>query len=68
MLDLSVAERYCAGGSVSTWSSHQHVIVAALSEDEEGDFDWDGGVVLGSILPVRAARNQCKRNRVVRRC
>jgi hypothetical protein len=53
LLDLAVAERYCVGGTVSAWSSHQNTIVAAVSEDEEGDFDWDGGVVLGSILPVR---------------
>ena len=30
------------------------MIVAAVSEDEEGDFEWGGEGVLASILPVRA--------------
>ena len=30
------------------------MVVAAVSEDEEGDFEWGGEGVLASILPVRA--------------
>ncbi len=54
LLDFDVAQRYCAGDAVSAWSSGEHVVVAAVSEDEEGDFEWGGEGVLASILPVRA--------------
>src|SRR4051812_6251999 len=40
--------------AVSAWHTGDHVVVAAVSEDEEGDFEWGGEGVLASILPVRA--------------
>ena len=54
LIGPDVAQRYCSGDAVSSWSSGDHVIVAAVSEDEEGDFEWGGEGVLASILPVRA--------------
>jgi hypothetical protein len=54
LIDLDTAKRYCVGDSVSAWRQGDQVIVAAVSEDEEGDFEWGGEGVLASILPVRA--------------
>ena len=54
LLDPDTAQRYCAGDAVSAWPTGEHVVVAAMSEDEEGDFEWGGEGVLASILPVRA--------------
>lgn len=55
LLDISVAQSYCAGDAVTAWSAGEHVIVSVTSEDEEGDdVDWDAQGVLASILPVRA--------------
>lgn len=54
LLDFEVAQRYCSGDVVSAWSTDEHVIVAAVSDDDEGDFEWGGEGVLASILPVRA--------------
>ncbi len=54
LVDLDVAQRYCPGDAVSAWSIGEHVVVAAVSEDDEGDFEWGGEGVLASILPVRA--------------
>lgn len=54
LADPEVVRRYCSGDAVSAWSAGDHVVVAAVSEDEEGDFEWGGEGVLASILPVRA--------------
>ena len=54
LVDPETARRYCSGDAVSAWHTGDHVIVAAVSEDEEGDFEWGGEGVLASILPVRA--------------
>ena len=54
LLDPDTAQRYCAGDAVSAWHTGEHVVVAAMSEDEEGEFEWGGEGVLASILPVRA--------------
>jgi hypothetical protein len=54
LADPDVVQRYCSGDAVSAWSAGGHVVVAAVSEDEEGDFEWGGEGVLASILPVRA--------------
>ena len=54
LVDPGTAERYCSGDAVSAWTAADHVIVAAVSEDEEGNFEWGGEGVLASILPVRA--------------
>ena len=54
LIDPEIAQRYCSGDAVSAWHTGDHVIVAAVSEDEEGDFEWGGEGVLASILPVRA--------------
>jgi hypothetical protein len=54
LVDPEIAQRYCSGDAVSAWHTGDHVIVAAVSEDEEGDFEWGGEGVLASILPVRA--------------
>jgi hypothetical protein len=54
LVDPEVAQRYCAGDAVSAWGAGGHVVVAAVSEDEEGDVEWGGEGVLASILPVRA--------------
>lgn len=54
LLAPDVAQRYCRGDAVSAWAADEHVVVAAMSEDDEGDFEWGGEGVLASILPVRA--------------
>jgi hypothetical protein len=54
LLDLSIAQRYCADEATDVWSSDEHVVVAVVSEDEEGDFEWGGEGVLSSLLPVRS--------------
>ena len=54
LVDPEIVQRYCSGDAVSAWHTGDHVIVAAVSEDEEGDFEWGGEGVLASILPVRA--------------
>ena len=54
ILDPDLAQQYCSGDAVCSWNTGDHVIVAAVSEDEEGDFEWGGEGVLASILPVRA--------------
>lgn len=54
LLDLETARRYCSGDFVSAWSTDEHVIVAAASEEDEPEFDRGGEGVLGSILPVRS--------------
>ena len=54
LVDPGTAQRYCSGDAVSAWHTGDHVIVTAVSEDEEGDFEWGGEGVLASILPVRA--------------
>ncbi|WP_219419123.1 hypothetical protein [Pseudonocardia nigra] len=54
LVDPDIAQRYCSGDAVSAWTTGDHVVIAAVSEDEEGDFDWGGEGVLASILPVRA--------------
>jgi hypothetical protein len=54
LVNPEIAQRYCSGDAVSAWPTGDHVIVAAMSEDEEGDFEWGGEGALASILPVRA--------------
>lgn len=54
LVDPDTARRYCPADAVTAWCTGDHVIVAAVSEDEEGDFEWGGEGVLASILPVRA--------------
>ena len=54
LIDPDTARRYCPGDAVTAWRAGDHVVVAAVSEDEEGDFEWGGEGVLASILPVRA--------------
>lgn len=54
LVDPEVVQRYCSGDAVSAWNTDDHVVVAAVSEEEEGDFEWGGEGVLASILPVRA--------------
>lgn len=54
LVDPEVVQRYCSGDAVSAWTTGDHVVVAAESEDEEGDFEWGGEGLLASILPVRA--------------
>jgi hypothetical protein len=51
---LDVVQQYCGREAVSAWGSGEHVVVAAVSEDEEVDFEWGGEGLLASILPVRA--------------
>jgi hypothetical protein len=54
LVGLDVVQRYCPGDAISAWSAGGHVVVAAVSEDEEGDVEWGGEGLLASILPVRA--------------
>lgn len=55
LVDPDVAKRYCSGDAVSLWSTGDHVVVAAVSEYEEGDFEWarGGGA---SLDPAGAGR------------
>jgi hypothetical protein len=53
-LDPELAQQYCSGDAVPSWTNGDHVIVAAVSDDDEGDFERSGEGVLASILPVRA--------------
>lgn len=54
VVGLDAVQRYCPGDVVSVWRAGEHVVVAAVSEDEEEDFEWGGEGLLASILPVRA--------------
>lgn len=54
LVDPDLVQRYCSGDAVSAWTTGEHVVVAAVSEDDEGDFGWGGEGVLASLLPVRA--------------
>jgi hypothetical protein len=55
LLDLDEARNFCLVESVSCWASRGNVVLAAVSEDENGDFYDEGGEgALGPILPVRA--------------
>jgi len=54
LIDLAIAQRYCVGDSVSAWTHGDHVIVAAVSDDDQPDLEWGGEGVLASLLPVRA--------------
>ena len=55
LLDLDTARRYCTGDVVSAWIGRGNVILWAVSEDESGECDAEGGEgALTSILPVRA--------------
>ncbi len=54
LVDPEVVQRYCSGDAVSAWTTGDHLVVAAVSEDEEGDFEWAGEGVLASLLPLRA--------------
>jgi hypothetical protein len=53
LLDLSTAEQFRADEAVYAWSSDEHVMLSAVSDDEEEDFEWGGEGVLSSLLPVR---------------
>lgn len=54
VLDLDLVRRYCGSEAASAWRSGEQVVVAAVSEDDDGDFEWGGEGVLATILPVRA--------------
>lgn len=54
LVEPQTAQQYCSGGVSSAWSCGVHVIVSAVSEDEDSDLEWGGEGVLASILPVRS--------------
>jgi hypothetical protein len=54
LLDHAVAGRYCVGDAARCRSAGGHVVLDLCSEDEEGDWEYDGQGLLASILPVRA--------------
>ncbi|MBP2371870.1 hypothetical protein [Pseudonocardia parietis] len=54
LLDPETAQSYCSGDDVSSWTADDHVVVAAISDDEDPEFDRGGEGVLASILPVRS--------------
>lgn len=54
LLDLQVAQRYCAGEACTAWAEGEHVIIDLLSQDETGDWDECGEGWLTSIVPARA--------------
>jgi hypothetical protein len=54
LVDPEIVQRYCPGDAVTAWRAGDYMIVAVVSQDEEGDFEWGGEGVLASILPVRA--------------
>lgn len=54
LLGPVTAQSYCSGDEVSSWAAGDHVVVAAISEDEDPEFDCGGEGVLASILPVRS--------------
>ena len=54
LVDPGTVQRYCSGDAVSAWHTGDHVVVAAVSKEDAGDFEWGGEGVLASILPVRA--------------
>jgi hypothetical protein len=53
VLDLAVAERYCAGDQVSAWARDENVILDFTSEAEE---DWEDDIEgsLAALVGVRA--------------
>ncbi len=54
LLSLQTAEEYCVGESASAWEKDDKVILAFVSEDEEGG-DWEEGEGrLSAVIPVRA--------------
>jgi hypothetical protein len=54
LLSLQIAEEYCVGESASAWKKDDKVILAFVSEDEEGS-DWEeGNGRLSAVIPVRA--------------
>src|SRR6266536_530696 len=53
LLDLDTAAAYCAGESARAWATREHVILDLSSEDEEGDWEYDGEGWLASIVPAR---------------
>jgi hypothetical protein len=57
LLDVTTAQRYCAGNTAATaWAHGEHVILAFTSENEDGDEDWVEGDEdsLASIVPARS--------------
>jgi hypothetical protein len=54
LLDPAAVATYCAGGSASSWTTEDHVLLDLFSEDESGGWDEDDEGQLGSIAPVRA--------------
>ncbi len=53
LLDVDTAAAYCAGESARAWATREHVILDLCSEDEEGDWEFDGEGWLASIVPAR---------------
>jgi hypothetical protein len=56
LIDPELVHRYCSGDAVSAWHTGDHVIVAAVSEDEKGYFEWggEGGAGVDSARAGRA--------------
>jgi hypothetical protein len=54
LLNLDVAARYCASDSACAWSAGDHVIVALMSEMEDGYWEEGAEDSLSSIIPVRS--------------
>jgi hypothetical protein len=54
LLDPDTAAAYCVGESAHSWATGEHVILDLNSEDDDGDWEYDGEGHLASIVPVRA--------------
>ncbi|TNC21448.1 hypothetical protein [Amycolatopsis alkalitolerans] len=54
VLDIAVAEQYCVGDQVTTWTAGEFVVLALTSEDEPGDWDYEPEGSLSAIVGVRA--------------
>ncbi|MFL6122611.1 hypothetical protein [Actinophytocola sp.] len=53
LLDVGVAERYCAGDQFSAWTAGKHLILSLASEAEEESWDYEPQGSLASIVGVR---------------
>ena len=54
LVDPESAQRYCSGDAVSAWRTGDHVVVAAVSEDEAlllADAQTSGGLLLAGEIP-----------------
>ncbi|GAA4221101.1 hypothetical protein FHR32_005380 [Streptosporangium album] len=54
LLDMDVAEQYCAGDQVTAWVAGEHLILDLTSEDESGEWDEYAEDSLSAIIGVRA--------------